>query len=394
MEHGASTFVLGWKEWLALPDLGLPAVKAKIDTGAKTSALHAFQIEPFGPIAAPRVRFGVHPVPRRPDVQIFCSAPVVGRREITSSNGEKELRYVIASRIAMGERIWPVEITLTNREAMAYRMLLGRQAIQDDMVVDPASAYRQPRLSYKRYRHVPKVDIVRRALRIALLTSRATAPSNRRIALAADARGHVLEALDPAGLTLSFAGAVPGIDAADGPIGHYDAVIARPRSGEVPHAASLVRQLELMGGVALNGGDAIERMLNPVAVAQVLARAGIACHSAEEGAARRMGRIRLLVAGGKVIAGLKRRRGAWCDAGRRTDGPDAGIAETAVGALQLGLASVDIAGPVDGREVVRVSASPVLQTFQQATGVLVAEAIIAALEARVRSWVARTSTER
>ena len=83
-----STFILGWEEWLALPDLGLPAIRAKVDTGAKTSALHAHQIEAFGPPGARMVRFAVYPIPGRQDIEVTCSAPVVGRREVTSSNDQ------------------------------------------------------------------------------------------------------------------------------------------------------------------------------------------------------------------------------------------------------------------------------------------------------------------
>lgn len=148
----AAPFIIGWQEWLALPGLGLPAVKAKIDTGARSSALHAFLIEPFGPASAPMVRFGVHPVPGRSDVAVFCTAEVVDRRQVTSSNGEKETRYFIRTPVALGEHTWPIEIGLTNRESMTYRMLLGRQGISPGMLVDPTASFRQPRLSYKLYR--------------------------------------------------------------------------------------------------------------------------------------------------------------------------------------------------------------------------------------------------
>jgi ribosomal protein S6--L-glutamate ligase len=92
-----ATFILGWEEWVALPNLGLPSIKAKVDTGARTSALHASLIEPFGPAAAPMVRFVVHPVPGREDIAITCSAPVLARREVASSNGDRENRFVIAA---------------------------------------------------------------------------------------------------------------------------------------------------------------------------------------------------------------------------------------------------------------------------------------------------------
>ena len=144
-------FILGWEEWVALPELGLPAIKAKVDTGARTSALHASSIEPFGSSAAPMVRFVVHPHPSRSDIAVVCSAPVIGRREVTSSNGDSEHRYVIATAVAIGGRRWPIEVTLTNRETMSYRMLLGRQAIADGVLVDPSSSFLQPKLRYALY---------------------------------------------------------------------------------------------------------------------------------------------------------------------------------------------------------------------------------------------------
>src|SRR5581483_1623375 len=147
----APPFILGWEEWVALPELGLPAIKAKVDTGARTSALHAFFVERVGSGRRPRVRFGVHPIPRRADVAIVCEAPVVDQRNVTSSNGERESRYVISTPIRIGDREWPIEITLTNRDAMSYRMLLGRQAIGEGILVDPAASFRQPRLRYKLY---------------------------------------------------------------------------------------------------------------------------------------------------------------------------------------------------------------------------------------------------
>lgn len=152
----ADRWILGWEEWVSLPELGLPAIKAKVDTGARTSSLHAFFVEPLKTDGTEMVRFGVHPIPRRDDVEIICQARVVGRREVTSSNGERENRYVIETPIRIGDREWPIEITLANRNTMAYRMLLGRQAITADMLVDPASSFRQPRLRYKLYSSVAR----------------------------------------------------------------------------------------------------------------------------------------------------------------------------------------------------------------------------------------------
>ena len=150
--HKISTpLVLGWQEWIALPELGLPALKAKIDTGAKTSALHTYRIERFGTTKRPMVRFTVHPDPKRSHLEITASAPVIDQREVTSSNGERELRFVIATLIQIGAHGWPIEVTLTNRERMSYRMLIGRQAIRPNVLVDPDASFRQPRLSYTLY---------------------------------------------------------------------------------------------------------------------------------------------------------------------------------------------------------------------------------------------------
>lgn len=152
MEEVSAPFILGRKEWVALPELGLFAIKAKVDTGAKTSALHAHAIEPCGPAAAPSVRFIVHPAPERPGIEILCQAPIIGRRDVTSSIGETESRFIIETLIRIDGRDWRIELGLTNRESLAHRMLLGRQAIQPGMLVDPASSYRQPKLSLRAYK--------------------------------------------------------------------------------------------------------------------------------------------------------------------------------------------------------------------------------------------------
>ena len=143
--------ILGWEEWVALPELGLPAIKAKVDTGARTSALHASYVEPFGPARARKLRFGVCPVPNRDDIEIVCTARLVDKRLVRSSNGEREQRYVIETRLSIAGREWPIEVTLANRNMMSYRMLLGRQAIVRGMLVDASSSFLQPKLGYKRY---------------------------------------------------------------------------------------------------------------------------------------------------------------------------------------------------------------------------------------------------
>lgn len=132
--------VIGWREWCALPDLQLPGVLAKIDTGAKTSSLHAFDIK-----ASPRgedwLEFKVHPVQRRKRPVIMCTAQCVDYRAVTSSNGKSEDRPVILTTIQMGLRSFLTEITLTNRDEMGFRMLIGRQTLNHHFMVDPSLSY-------------------------------------------------------------------------------------------------------------------------------------------------------------------------------------------------------------------------------------------------------------
>ena len=132
---------LGWREWVALPDLGLHAIKAKVDTGARTSALHAFLIEPYTDAGVEMIRFLIHPIQRNQDFQVECHAPVHDHREVTDSGGHREMRYVVRCDIAVANGSWPIELTLTNRDTMRFRMLLGRRAIEDRFLVDPGASY-------------------------------------------------------------------------------------------------------------------------------------------------------------------------------------------------------------------------------------------------------------
>jgi hypothetical protein len=133
--------IIGWREWVALPELNLPALKAKVDTGARTSALHAFLIEPYSRDGSDMVRFLIHPVQRNLDFQVECHAHIYDFREVTDSGGHCEMRYVIQSTVVINEHSWPIEMTLTNRDTMRFRMLLGRRAMENRFVVDPGASY-------------------------------------------------------------------------------------------------------------------------------------------------------------------------------------------------------------------------------------------------------------
>ena len=147
---------LGWEEWVGLPGLGLPAIKAKVDTGARTSALHAFLLEPYTDNSVGMVRFHIHPVQGEDDFFVECHAPVKDYREVTDSGGHREMRYVIESTVAIGDGQWPIELTLTNRDTMRFRMLLGRRAMENRFYVDPGASYVNGRLAARRLYGLPR----------------------------------------------------------------------------------------------------------------------------------------------------------------------------------------------------------------------------------------------
>ena len=132
---------VGWREWLCLPQLAIPAIKAKIDTGARTSAIHAFQIRPFTDGGVPWVSFVLRPRQRLRNPSIECTAPIVDERKIRSSSGDQERRFVIEAEACLGEYSWPIELSLTNRDELGFRMLIGREAIRRNFLVNPDRSY-------------------------------------------------------------------------------------------------------------------------------------------------------------------------------------------------------------------------------------------------------------
>ena len=276
----AAPFELGGAEWAALPDLGVPAILVKIDTGAGTSALHADQIEIFQTPKGPRVRFVVYPVAGHRDVSRRCDVPLLARRWIKSSNGARELRCVVSAVIEIGERSWRAEITLTNRGRMRYRMLLGRRAILDDMVVVPRRGHRQPVIGYDVYGEAPSLNLSRqtvsardqtsRQLRIGLIGESPIGKAWQLLVDMALARGHVVERIDVRGCRLLHRDGRPRIESGGRLVAHLDAAIALGGPDLDSFLLVSCGTRERAGAVPLNDAEALAAVFDPTRVVQLL----------------------------------------------------------------------------------------------------------------------------
>ena len=138
--------LVGWREWLSLPEFGVEAIKAKVDTGARSSALHTHEFEVYETAdGETRVRFVLHPVRGSKEVEVEGDASVVDFAEVKDSGGHVERRPFVETMARLGDREWPVIVNLTNRESMKFRMLLGRTAIRGHFLVDSGRSYLQSR---------------------------------------------------------------------------------------------------------------------------------------------------------------------------------------------------------------------------------------------------------
>jgi hypothetical protein len=132
---------VGWREWVELPDLGTTAIKAKVDTGARTSAIHAYRVETFRRAGSLWIRFELHPLQRSQAMTVVCEARAIDERRVRNSSGGVEHRYIITTLLKLGDRSWPIELALTNRDQMGFRMLLGRTALEGRVLVEPGRSY-------------------------------------------------------------------------------------------------------------------------------------------------------------------------------------------------------------------------------------------------------------
>lgn len=271
-------FIIGREEWCAVPDLGLPALKTRVDSGAKTSALHAFDIHAFLENGQNYVKFKVHPIQNNRKIIKICVAPVVGRRVVKSSNGKSEERFVIYTPIRLGEEVWDIEITLTNRDSMGYRMLLGREAMRNRVLVDPDSSYLLGRIGDIEAASLYKSNIkkIKNSLNIAVLASNPELYSNRRLIEAGEVRGHNMKFINARSCYMNISANEPAIYYRGGEkLDNIDAVIPRLRPAITFYGCAITRQFQAAGIFVLNDAIAISRACDKLRSMQMLADKGI-----------------------------------------------------------------------------------------------------------------------
>lgn len=269
--------LVGAEEWCRFPDLAIPAVKARVDSGAKTSSLHAINIQPFKRAGIPWVRFDVCPIQENRKTVIHCEAPVHDRRKVKSSSGTSETRYVIKTTLGIADSSWEVEVTLTNRDAMGYRMLLGREAMAGRILVDPDGGLLTGALSEEELQELyQSKKSPKSGLKIGLLASNPNLYSNRRIIEAGEERGHEMVFLNLKHCYMKMDADAPEVHYRGGSvIDDLDAVIPRIRPSMTFYGCALARQFESMGVYCLNNAAAITQSRDKLHSLQLLFESNI-----------------------------------------------------------------------------------------------------------------------
>lgn len=269
--------ILGSEEWCSFPELGIPTIKARVDSGAKTSALHAINIAPFIKNDANWVKFDINPIQNNTKTIIHCEAPMVDKRIVKSSSGFREHRYVIQTNISIGDTKWPIEMTLTNRDSMGFRMLLGREAMSGRILVDPAQKYLLGQPSSETLSELYKnSEKASSGLRIGLLASNPELYSNKRIMEAGEMRGHEMHFLNIKECHMKLDAKKPEIHYRGGKIlNQFDAIIPRIRPSITFYGCALTRQFEALKVYCLNSSTAITQSRDKLFSLQLLLNHGV-----------------------------------------------------------------------------------------------------------------------
>jgi ribosomal protein S6--L-glutamate ligase len=269
--------ILGSEEWCSLPELGIPSIKARVDSGAKTSALHAINIAPFKKEGQNWVKFDINPIQNNVKTIIHCEAPLVDKRVVKSSSGFREQRYVIQTSLDIGNSKWVIEMTLTNRDSMGFRMLLGREAMSGRVLVDPEQQYLLGQTTPDNLKEVYKNSVkASSGLRIGLLASNPELYSNKRIMEAGEMRGHEMHFLNIKECYMKLDAKTPEIHYRGGIIlNQFDAIIPRIRPSITFYGCALTRQFEALNVFCLNSSTAITQSRDKLFSLQLLLQSGI-----------------------------------------------------------------------------------------------------------------------
>jgi ribosomal protein S6--L-glutamate ligase len=269
--------ILGSEEWFSFPDLGIPTIKARVDSGAKTSALHAINIAPFIKDEKNWVKFDINPIQNDLKTIIHCEAPLVDKRIVKSSSGYREQRYVIQTTLDIGTASWTIEMTLTNRDSMGFRMLLGREAMSGRVLVDPEQLFLLGQASSDKLSEIYQNSVIPSSgLRVGLLASNPELYSNKRIMEAGEMRGHEMHFLNIKECYMKLDATKPEIHYRGGKIlNQFDAVIPRIRPSITFYGCALTRQFEALKVFCLNSSTAITQSRDKLFSLQLLLNHGI-----------------------------------------------------------------------------------------------------------------------
>lgn len=269
--------ILGSEEWCSFPNLGIPKIKARVDSGAKTSALHAINIVPFVKNGESWVKFDINPIQNNVRTIIHCEAKLIDKRVVKSSSGNREQRFVISSELEIGGQSWNIEITLTNRDSMGFRMLLGREAMIGRLLVDPSQSFLLGEPSTDSLTEIYRSSVSKQTgLRIGILASNPNLYSNKRIIEAGELRGHEMHFLNIKECYMKLDATKPEIHYRGGKIlDNFDAIIPRIRPSITFYGCALTRQFESLKVFCLNSAAAITQSRDKLFSLQLLVNNGI-----------------------------------------------------------------------------------------------------------------------
>ncbi|MRI00834.1 30S ribosomal protein S6--L-glutamate ligase [Kriegella sp. EG-1] len=266
--------IIGGEEWCVFEDLGVPAIKARVDSGAKTSSIQATNIKVYSKGVEEWVKFEVSPLQENRSIAIECEARLVDRRMVKSSSGISEERLVVQTPLTMGDETFNVELTLANRDTMEFRMLLGREAINTRFVVNPALNYQVQYFSDEEINQKYKSYFKEKTgLKIALLASNPNLYSNKRIIEAAEARGHEIVFLNVELAYMKLDARAPEIRYRGGNIlTEFDAIIPRIKPSVTFYGCALIRQFDNLGAYCQNSAEAITQSRDKLFASQLFSK--------------------------------------------------------------------------------------------------------------------------